>query len=547
MTTSRQDPDGRATGRPTDGPFVDPALMTEVVALVDQAWAVRSPAERSVLDQRMEAFSGATTSPDLSDLELVRQRGALSGAVAPADLVRELDGDAGAQALDVLAPDFDRSCVDGTWTWTMREKPGAACSTWSPKSPCPSPSTTSRPSAPISRASSSETWPHRRRGTAGRRCRGTSRARGRRSRRCGGVPHSADSEASWPKPSRMARLTALRDAYATLSPRGVFGRERELEKLRAFAEDTVVGPDIPFLSVVGIGGSGKSTLLGSLIAPYLERIAARDPECPAVVVIDFDRQVFKPDFEVELSFELTRQLGDAAPVAGADFSVLRHQTREARGPGVAPSCHSAAAPTKRAPARRRASRPRPTCSSASARLNDRPVLLVLDTFEEWQRVRPVAYLPRESYNEPEDRLFEWIWSLRGQLGLRQLRVVASGRAPIRDLGFGQVLQPIELGDLRRSAAAQLLLSEGVDRDALEPLIQLVGGNPLSLRVGARFFTGLEPRARARFLATPKAGSDELDAELRRALLYDRYLDHLGEKGLRPLAHPGLVLRRVTPT
>src|SRR5205814_728887 len=38
-----------------------------------------------------------------------------------------------------------------------------------------------------------------------------------------------------------------------------------------------------------------------------------------------------------------------------------------------------------------------------------------------------------------------------------------------------------------------------------------------------------------------------DAELRNAVLYDRFLDHIRDTDVRSLAHPGLVLRRVTPS
>ncbi len=75
----------------------------------------------------------------------------------------------------------------------------------------------------------------------------------------------------------------------------------------------------------------------------------------------------------------------------------------------------------------------------------------------------------------------------------------------------------------------------------------VGGNPLTLGLAARVLqseqvstsgiTGL--KTRTWYLAS-------LSEEIIRGQLYRRVLDHIHDPDVRALAHPGMVLRRVTP-
>src|SRR5207302_5892729 len=65
------------------------------------------------------------------------------------------------------------------------------------------------------------------------------------------------------------------------------------------------------------------------------------------------------------------------------------------------------------------------------------------------------------------------------------------------------------------------------------------------RVAARFYQRLTPDDRQRFLAGEDGTTQGLDEELRRAVLYDRFLSHIEDSRVQRLAHPGLVLRRVT--
>jgi hypothetical protein len=252
---------------------------------------------------------------------------------------------------------------------------------------------------------------------------------------------------------------------------------------------------VPLLSVTGIGGSGKSTVLGSFIRPYLDQMTLGDPDALAVVVIDFDRVLFRPDAKLELSFEVTRQLGYAAPVAAADFSALRYQAQTEQRQ----SAPSALQSVTRAEKAIREARGFETEAGVLVRMHElqhRPVLLVLDTFEEWQRERSDLIVPGSTQSDPEARVLSWISRIRHEMGLGGLRVIVSGRAELTAADAGRTLH---VGDLQAQAARALLRAVGVRPGDTTALAELVGRNPLTLHVAARFYRGLPEAARREFL------------------------------------------------
>jgi hypothetical protein len=525
----------------------DPSLA-EVAELLAQTWARRSGGERSAFIDTLEATKVTPAAPPREVMSAVSERAALSGAVAPPDLVRGMDSDEAAHALDVLAPEFDRTLADDRWTWTLRSGPRQQA--------LASLAASETLSAALEDVAGIGT------DTAGQTLRQLAAGQVQPSALFGqGTPSGPAPAAlvqalAWAAPlggfagdlaeaRRLARLAELADSYSMLLRYGIYGRKNELLRLRAFAE---APPDpsrpVPLLPVIGIGGSGKSTLLASFIQPYLDRLAADAPEAPAVVVIDFDRVLFRVNAEVELSFEVTRQLGYAAPVASADFSVLRYQAADQRRYTGTDVTQGSVAPES-------ASRDTSDFESEAGvlvrmhGLQDRPVLLVLDTFEEWQRDRPFPTLERALWNDPEQRILEWISGLRQRMGLWGLRVVVSGRAGVSTGTAVEARQPLQLGDLDGPAARALLKAHKITGRAAGSLIRIAGSNPLTLRVAARFYLRLPPADRRRFLAGETGATAGLDAELRRAVLYDRFLSRIDDQRVRQLAHPGLVLRRVT--
>ncbi|RKT67074.1 ATP-binding protein [Saccharothrix variisporea] len=516
--------------------------------LVEAFLAGRSEAERRALVQRLAPPPPPPVAEDV--VRAVRTRAALSGAVAPRDLVRGMPADEAERVLDVVAIDFDRALVGGDWRWTMRSGPreqtlvrlaaeGAVAAALAEVASVPTDEAgrTLRELAAV--------------GGNGARSLFRTFAREKRDDRAvlqalTWVAPLGGRQGYLAEARRRAGLMAVRDSYATLLDMGVHGRDRELEVLRQFVAAPVdrAGP-VPVLPVTGVGGAGKSTLLAALVEPHLDRQldGESDDGGPVVVVIDFDRVVFRVNAELELSFEVTRQLGWAAPIAAADFSALRHQAREERRQVRTDLAVESVETDVRTA----------TGFEAEARvlvdlhdLGRRTVVLVLDTFEEWQRDRPLSDVRRGRWNDPERHIQEWIWRLRHEMGLAGLRVVVSGRAPVSTMDDLVVVPPLELGELDASAAVRVITAFGVDREAAEALAGAVGGNPLALRVAARFYRKLSRAERRRFVATAHEPHPGLEHELRAAVLYDRFLSHIRDDRVRRLAHPGLVLRRVTP-
>jgi hypothetical protein len=520
------------------------AEIDRMVAMLAEAWAQRSPGEQSGFVNRMAADA---VQPIAESVRVVRQRGALSGAVAPRDLVRGISRVDADRLLDNVLVDFDRTLVDGSWTWTLRNGPrrevlGRLAAT----------GTLHEALADVARIGTD---------AAGEVLRELVRTGEQRAEHHDLAPekrHRVVLQAlAWAEPlgghagdlaeaRRQAAVAAIRDSYETLLRGGFHGRAKELAALRRFAE-APVRPErpVPFLTVTGVGGSGKSTLIAALIRPYLKRLAAGDPTAPAVVVIDFDRVLFRVNAELELSFELTRQLGCAAPIASADFSVLRHQTREERrytGDDVAQGHTNFESHVRTSVGFEHE-------AGVLVRMHElerRPVLLVLDTFEEWQRDRPYSFADRDSWNDPERQMMDWIAQLRDEMGLRGLRVIASGRAEVSATAGVDATRAVRVGDLDQGSAIKLLGAAGISGKSAGELVGTVGGNPLTLRVVARFYRRLSKVERRRFVAEPHLRNAKLDHELRRAVLYDRFLDHIRDQRVRVLAHPGLALRRVTP-
>jgi hypothetical protein len=75
----------------------------------------------------------------------------------------------------------------------------------------------------------------------------------------------------------------------------------------------------------------------------------------------------------------------------------------------------------------------------------------------------------------------------------------------------------------------------------------VGGNPLTLRLAARVAADEEAvTGGIEALETRRFGFLAVSPALIRGQLYRRVLDHIHDPDVRALAHPGMVLRRVTP-
>ncbi|MFD3998813.1 AAA family ATPase [Streptomyces sp. NPDC058548] len=527
-----------AQGGGAEGSAVERSLEA-----LQEAWEARPVPEVAEFARRL-AREKSPPPVARPDVDAIREVAAVSGAVRPADLVgRKADQDRRAETLGRIAPEFDRAVVDGRMTWTMHstyravtlvrlastavgladalrraehvetDRAGHVLRRLLAEEVHADPDTARLPDDVVGEASTAEAaqallW-----------------ARGVK-----------DVRAMFARTAAVAHVESVLKSYEGLLAQGVIGRDRERDRLEAFIETPPATPDgdVPVLTLTGVGGTGKSTLLGEILRPRLEALV-KGWGAPAVVVIDLDRVAFRPDAEVELTFDVTRQLEVAWPEMAQDLAMARvyetwsRSQRRELGSTIEAMSRSGGSVEMEVG----------ELMWNSAR-DGAPVLLVLDTFEEWQRARPFAG-PRDTRNDPEAFMAEWLYKLRRHMGLSGLRVVVSGRATFSRTPGAHV----ELGELDAAPAAELLIRLGVEKDVAPRLVAQVGGNPLTLHIAARFVGRLDPEERAEFLDADAMDAG-LDQDLRNAVLYDRFLAHIGDDRVRRLAHPGLVLRRVTP-
>jgi len=366
-----------------------------------------------------------------------------------------------------------------------------------------------------------------------------------------------------------ARLEYARDLApfeALASDTKFVGRERELDemrehvgvlrpesyvrRLRSALTPSVFKGHRPALSIFGPGGVGKSTLVGRFA---LEHLRLRPEQRIPLAYLDFDR----PDRDIAdiggLAAEIIRQVG--AQRGGTAYGGLLKRAESLVQ--VHQEERRAEAQELAAAAGKLAVKPLPASEGATdlqqveavaeivGELLDvlalqnvpGPLVLILDSFEE------VQYR-----NEARAQA---LWEvLRLTAGRRkELRTVISGRAPVRSLTWNGVpATELEVGELDDPAAQAFLKARGF-KDAAErrAIIRVVGRMPLSLVLVATLLSsenggvdslqGVSGKRRLWFSA-----SDEVI----QGQLYERILGHIHNPRVRKLAHPGLVLRRVTP-
>jgi AAA ATPase domain len=335
--------------------------------------------------------------------------------------------------------------------------------------------------------------------------------------------------------------------FEHLVDRNFVGRQRELSILRDHVD--LVGPRPGPLVISGVGGSGKTALVGRFLIEQFE--SAGHGSLP-FAYLPFDAETLDVREPYTVLLAAARQLSAARgrPQGAANDAVARFQEvvasyRDNRG-----SLHRRASEYVRREAkiadlggfertlydgfadlvRAELDDPR----NATGWLT--PALLVFDTFEE------VGYRTRED--------LIGFWGMLDYLlsVLPQLRVVIAGRAPAARPQVSLPTTLVFLTELDLEDSVQLLIRLGItDPETARAIAGQVGGNPLSLRIAADVakaegsgHAGLEQRG-----DTP-VSVQAIGAELVRGRLYRRLLDHIHDSAVRALAHPGMVLRRVTP-
>jgi hypothetical protein len=324
-----------------------------------------------------------------------------------------------------------------------------------------------------------------------------------------------------PDPALITRRTAwltLLEPFELLAGKHFRGRQAELARLREYVGVLAPGsseqparptkpatPRVPML-IYGPGGVGKSTLLARFI---LDHAQALERDRFPFVYLDFDRPDVDSAEPLTLLIEALDQLAVEYPEAEPRTAPIRE--------GWLNLLHRPDLPDR---ARLAAAREFGSLLH-SLGASDRPVVFVLDTFEEvqWRSAEHVAK----------------IWEMLGRISAAapQLRVVIAGRGEIA----GYAVEPIALAGLDQSAAVGFLQAHGLTDAALAARVAAqVQGDPQSLELIARSYQQ----------HGAPALDDLLEPGLIRQKLYHRILGHVHDPDIRRLAHPGLVLRRVTP-
>ncbi|SDZ20413.1 AAA ATPase domain-containing protein [Geodermatophilus africanus] len=342
---------------------------------------------------------------------------------------------------------------------------------------------------------------------------------------------------------RIDWLTLL-EPFEHLAGTSFRGRVKELRRLRSYAE--VLPPtdhgssaarfvtrvtslhEKPPLLIYGPGGVGKSTLLARFI---LEHAQALERDRFPFVYLDFDRPDVDASEPLTLLIEALRQLAIEYPQARERCQRIRDSWTELLISAQQPGGKSPGAAT------RSIVRTRSTAVRDFARLidslgaNDRPVLFVVDTFEEvqWRSEEDVAA----------------VWTLLEQLQpvINRLRVCIAGRGQLP----GRRTDELPLEGLDEEAAVGYLLAHGIsDPSVARRIARQVGGSPMSLKLAAELVRE-EGLTNGRLdIASREFLYIRVDDGVIQRQLYQRILGRIRNPDVQKLAHPGLVLRRLTP-
>jgi|GEM_PF-2431627 len=316
---------------------------------------------------------------------------------------------------------------------------------------------------------------------------------------------------------RTSELSTLRNYVGVLSPdsvgQAVVQGFRKLFSLRE---------NVP-LMIYGPGGIGKSTLVGKFI---LEHALLPQSRRFPFAYLDFDQAHVKAAEPVTLLVEAARQIGIQYPDFRSNFESVRSSWLaeiSSRGEESAStrSRHHEILEDRFIEDFLRLLK--------IAKLDDLPLLFVLDTFEEVQR-RSKTYV---------SEVFSFLERLQQALG--SPRIVISGRSQVRDFKT----QELCLSAFDELSAIGFLKSRGISDLDARALFERLGGSPLSLNLGAtlwRMSTSDVSSVKTRNRWSFKKLSDETI----QGALYRRILDHIEDEDIRRLASPGLIVRRITP-
>lgn len=280
------------------------------------------------------------------------------------------------------------------------------------------------------------------------------------------------------------------------------GRRAEQKQLDDWLMSTKPAPvPIRFAFVSGAPGLGKSSLLEQAV------MSASKFSDAVIIRLDFDRPGLDVRDRLRLTFEAARQVGEQLGPQGAALLEARR----------------AAIPQAVKASRKTDVTPSELASKLAQAIEGRRVIAALDTLEALQ-ARAESRLVE---------LFQWLDDLV-DAGMSQLRVIGAGRGDALEAAPERVGLALPLEELTPEDAAAFLKVEGVENSSISRIIDVVGGHPLKLRLGAE----IAKRHGGTFPV--RQGRGEIGA----AYLYRFLLSRFPEPDTARLAYPGLIVRRV---
>ncbi len=307
---------------------------------------------------------------------------------------------------------------------------------------------------------------------------------------------------------------------------GVVAPQALLARFRSLAHEWMRPSAMPALSISGPGGVGKSALVARFM---LEHCRVALSERLVFAYLDFDRSVLSITEPETLVAEILTQLDLQFQSEGyfrqfrddyaSEMAAVQRQDRSV----VSDTYSRVTAVIAR------------LMKLFEKSLGPRPFIIVLDTFEEVQYRGENLAFP--------------LWEIldRMQKSFPFLRVVISGRAPVTSLELaGKEPEQLVLGELDNEAAMAYLNGLGItDAELAQMLVKQLGGVPLSLKLAAAVVKRDGIETISDISRKPTLFSSTSDSAIQ-GLLFSRILGHLHDPVLERLAHPGLVLRRLSP-
>jgi len=321
------------------------------------------------------------------------------------------------------------------------------------------------------------------------------------------------------------------------------GRKKELKSLRNHTTGKLLQK--PILSVHGPGGIGKSALLGKAL--YDQANGSDNIRVP-YVYLAFDQPSLKIENPVTIFNECAAQLELQYPQIPAVFSDYRlrigfvsqekyfhssrriiTQSREKRiniYQGIEEELLFEFGRLLK----------KVVLFAKGNSKKQKHILITFDTFEE------VQYRDRESLR-PFGQMLASLIRL-----VPDLRILIASRMPVMpSLNITELMEEVSLSELEMEDRMNLLIALKVkNKKMIRMVAERVGGNPLSLRLAARALLEAQNEVEAGQMIPAEWMLSKVDAQLIQGQLYKRILNHIHNDDIRKLAHPGMILRKVTP-